>query len=241
MAKNIKIAICDDDKTYINRIIEVVSDIAQQQGRICEIETSVNGKNLIKKYKDDCFDAVFLDIDMPDMSGFEVAEKLRAINQNVIIVFITSHEDKVYQSWVFQPFWFVRKSHMDDLNIVLPKLFIKIDSEREKEYFIFKLNLENKTIDINIHKVKYIQAHSHYILIKDGTQEQKIRCKIAEAEQQLSRMYFVRVQNSVLVNCRFISRITSRKVILNNGEEINISRDKIEYVKNEFQKFLRSR
>ena len=63
---------------------------------------------------------------MPELDGFEVAEKLQSSKKNALIIFITSHEDKVYQSWKYQPFWFVRKSHMEDLNVVFPLLCINL-------------------------------------------------------------------------------------------------------------------
>ena len=242
MKDKVNIYLCDDNQDFINNAKQILQSILERNKRSYEITTFCNGTDLIEQFNKNIADVIFLDIDMPILTGFEVADELQKIKKDIIIIFITSHEDKVYQSWEFQPFWFVRKSHLEDLNIVFSKLLIKIDSQREKERCLFNLIAENKIIEININTVKYIEAYNHYIIIKDlNNKELQVRCRISDAEQQLSYLYFVRIQNSVIVNCRFISKVTSRAVILHNNEKINISRDKVDYVKNEFQKFMRSR
>lgn len=236
------IAICDDDYNFIETVERNVKNILKQNQRICNIETFISGKDLIERSKETFADAVLLDIDMPEISGFEVAEELQKIKSDAIIIFITSHEDKVYQSWEYQPFWFVRKNHLQDLSIVLKKLFAKIDANHEKEKNIYMLNTEGKPALIDINTVSYIQAYKHYILINgENNERNQVRCKISDAEQQLYPLYFIRIQNSIIVNCRFISKVTSRSVVLNTGEEMSISRNRLEYVRNEFQRFIRSR
>lgn len=242
MTHTLNFAVCDDEAIFTEKFKKELRRLLEKNNRPYNISSFNDGTDLIEHFENQVIDAIFLDIDMPNMTGFEVAEKLQQIKKDVIIIFITSHEDKVYQSWEFQPFWFIRKSHMEDLNIVLSRLIVKIDAELEQERQIVDLITDNKTIELNINNILYIQSFSHYIILKyANAQEEQIRCKIAEAEQQLSQYYFVRIQNSAIVNCRFISKITSRSVILYNREEISISRNRLEDVKNEFQRYMRSR
>ncbi len=236
------VAICDDERLYTDVISKCLYKTCREHNEECKIVTCKNGKELIEVFKKEKFDAVFLDIDMPVMSGFECAKKLQEIKKNVIIIFVTNYDDMVYQSWDYQPFWFVRKSHLQDLEVVLPRLFVKIQTERENENPYFNISCENKIIEININEVKYIASYKHDVIIhyrnKSTTQT---RCKISEIEKQLSPIYFIRIQNGIVVNSRFISKITSRDVILLDGESIHIGREKVEHVKNEFQKYIRSR
>lgn len=241
MKNEIKIYLCDDNQAFNEEITHKIHSMIDRH-RIYEIMTFNDGRELITQWNKEFADVVFLDIDMPTMTGFEVCEELQKSKRDAVIIFITSHEDKVYQSWEFQPFWFVRKSHLSDLDKVFPKLLMKIDAEHEKEKYIFNLVTETKTVQLDINAVKYIQAFKHYILIKYINEEHaKIRCKISDVEKQLQSLYFVRIQNGVVINCRFISKITSRDVILTDGESIHINREKVDFVKEEFQKFIRSR
>ena len=242
MENTVDIYLCDDDVNFISVIKTEIQKTFKSFGRKNNIQSFNKGSALLKTWNKKFADAVFIDIEMPIMDGFQLAEQLKSTKPDALIIFVTSYEDKVYQSWELQPFWFVRKSHLDDLEIVLPRLLVKIDAEREKKNHMFNLMTENKIIQIDISTLKYIQSYKHYIIFYDkfGGKVQA-RCKISDAEKQLSHLYFIRVQSGYIVNCRFISKITSRDVILISGECIHMSRDRIENIKNEFQRFIRSR
>ena len=240
MKNELSIYLCDDNPIFTEEISENIARILNNK-RKYDLTLFDNGRDLINKWNQYFSDVVFLDIDMPDLEGFEVAEKLQKSKKNALIIFVTSHEDKVYQSWKYQPFWFVRKSHIEDLDVVLPRLLSKIDAEYEKERNIFNLQGENCVVELDINSLMYIESFKHNIIIYNKDDKQQVRCKISEAENQLLPLNIIRVQNGVLVNCRFISKVTSRDVILTNGYSIHLSRDRINFVKGEFQRFLRSR
>ena len=235
----ISIYLCDDNQIFIEKIENAIQHILSDKC-LYELKSFDNGIALIDVWNEKEADVVFLDIDMPDMTGFDVAEKLQEMNKNVIIIFITSYEDKVYQSWDFQPFWFVRKSHLEDLEKVFLKLISKIDEEKRETSF--QLIVADKATEININEIEYIYAEKHYVVFKNVVGEDiKIRCKISDIEEQLYNVHFIRIQKGVIVNCRCISKITSRDVILDNGDKIHISRDRLENARNAFQEFIRSR
>lgn len=239
MENKINIYLCDDNQIFINKIENEIQHILSGKC-FYEIKSFDNGRDLINGWNTKEADVVFLDIDMPGMTGFDVAEQLQKMNKNVTIVFITSHEDKVYQSWDFQPFWFVRKSHLEDLKKVFTRLISKLDEEKREDSF--QLIVHNKILEIKVNEAMLLHADKHYVVIKniDGKDVQ-VRCKISDIEEQLSQVHFIRIQKGMIVNCRYISKITSRDVILNNGDKIHISRDRLKDVKDAFQEFIRSR
>lgn len=241
MKSGITVYLCDDDCAFINMIRQKIESFFTICGRECEIAVFSDGRSLLEQFKRNFADVVILDIDMPGMTGFETAKSIQETKVDVHIVFITSHEDKVFQSYEFQPFWFVRKRHLEDLDLALPRLLIKIDAESEKERNIVRLIAENQVVEIDINKVIYISSYNHYLYLKGSDKDKmQIRCKISDAETQLRSSYFIRVHNCVIVNCRFISKVNSREIILLTGEKISISRSRAEYVKCEFQKFMRN-
>ncbi len=248
MKNNLNIYVCDDNRIFADKISEKLNLTLTANRRHSGIAVFLNAADLITRFKQTPADVVFLDIDMPSMSGFEAAEKLQAINENVYIIFVTSHEEMVFQSYEFHPFWFVRKNHLSkDLEIALSSLLTKIDAKYVEEQQTFNLVTDNKTTEIDINMVVYIQSYKHYLIIKsfDGNDIQ-VRGKISEVEKQLLPLNFIRVQNGVIVNCRFITKLTSKTVDLRSCDshsknEFNISRDRTDFVKNEFQKFTRSR
>lgn len=240
MKDNILLYICDDNVEFANMLKK---EIALLMGNERSFETHVlySGAELLDRFDKRFPDAVLLDIDMPGMDGFEVASSLQKRKENILILFVTSHEDKVYQTYDYHPFWFVRKSHLRDLKTIFPKLLKKIDTESLKERHTCNLQTVGKTVEIDLNTLLYIESYKNDIIIHDKVLgERRLRCKLADAEKQLYPMKIIRVQYGILVNLRFVSKITSREVILTDGTSIGLGRSKTDFVKHEYQTFVRS-
>jgi len=129
---------------------------------------------------------------------------------------------------------------MHNLQVVIPKLLRKIDVEEERKRLTFNLKAENCVVEIDINTVIYIESYKNDIIIQDRVSgEKQVRCKITDAEKQLYPLNIIRIQNGILVNCRYISKITSREVILTDGTHFGLSRSKIDFVREEYQNFIR--
>ena len=239
MKNHLKFYICDDDSNFANSVKREI-DLHMNDVRNCETIVFNSGTALLRQFDKQCADVILLDIDMPEMSGFEVASLLQKRKENILILFVTSHEDKVYQSYDYHPFWFIRKSHMHDLQVIIPKLLRRIDADDERKRLTFNLKTENCVVEIDINTVIYMEAYKNDIIIQDKvSSEKQVRCKMTDAEKQLYPLNIIRIQNGVLVNCRYISKITSREVILTNGTHLGLSRSKIDFVREEYQNFIR--
>jgi two-component SAPR family response regulator len=69
-----------------------------------------SGAGALINYMDSTyFDVIFLDIDMPEITGFDAAKKVKEISPESKIIFVTSKHDLVYNSFEYQPFYFIRK------------------------------------------------------------------------------------------------------------------------------------
>lgn len=237
--KKTKIYLCDDDGQFVGDIREMIDNELSGR-REYEIMTFTGGHDLIGQWNKEFADVVFLDIDMPEADGLEIASMLQKSKEDVFILFVTNQEDKVQQTFEYHPFWFVRKSHLSELRDILQKLMKKIDAENERKRLVFNLKADNSVIELDINTLIYIESLRNDIIIRDRVKNTiQVRCKISEAEKQLYPLRIIRIQNGILVNCRFISKITSREVLLTNGTRFNVSRSRAEYIKGEYQRFVR--
>ena len=94
-----KIAICDDDKgelEYVERIIEKSFDRKNVQSAY---KAYTSAKTLLEDNKQEPFDLVFLDLDMPGINGMETAENIGMQEGRTEIVFVTNHEELVYKAY----------------------------------------------------------------------------------------------------------------------------------------------
>lgn len=207
----------------------------KQQGVEINIEKFSFGKELLKAHKYNAFDAVFLDIDMPEINGFDIAEKI-----NTLIVFVTSHDELVYSSLKFRPFRFIRKTHLED---ELPETIAAVNSEISKQNAGRKFSFRTKTgeVFLDVGNIEYIEIYGHWLRVSVAGGE-PLECygSLTTLEEQLAELDFVRVHKSYLVNLKYIYSIEKTLIILDNKTAIPLSRYKAADVKDRFKKYLRS-
>ncbi|MBQ4528678.1 MAG: response regulator transcription factor [Clostridia bacterium] len=241
MKKEIEIYMCDDDESFMKSTSLLIMSLIGEN-RSVKITEFSDGDSLIKQCETTIPDVVFLDIDMPRMSGFEIADKLHANNMDICIIFLTSYDDMVYQSWTYQPFWFIRKSCLQDFKTVIPRLLTKIDSIHENYNSNAELIIHGKNYLINLKTVSRICSFKHYIHIEDiSGRIIEVRAKISDIKNQLSDMHFTQIQKGVIVNLRFVHKITSRCVVFHDGTKHNISRLFLKNCQSDFQRYIRSK
>lgn len=59
--------------------------------------------------KNRTFDLVFIDWEMPEVDGFDLAQRLYMENSEIKLAFVSNHENMVFEAYEYTPFWFVRK------------------------------------------------------------------------------------------------------------------------------------
>ena len=237
----IRFYVCDDQQEFIDEIKKQMRAVTDG-GINYETKDFTDGAELIEYYAQKRADAVLIDINMPNMNGFSVAEKLYELDPDVLIVFVTSHEDMVFRSFEYRPVGFVRKSHPDDLEFVMPRLLNKIDSVRKKHDGRFEFKTNSSSLRLDVNTLMYIEAVGHNICIKsNGSDDIMTRCRISDAYDQVYPLHMIRINSGIIVNCRFISKITSRELVLTDGTRLNVSRSRLDNVRAEFQKYIRSK
>ena len=113
------IAICDDDIEFCTTLKRQLTDCLQYNDII---DIYYSGEMFLAGCKKCNYDAVFLDLYMGGMTGFETAEKLAHCGKETDIIFLTSNDLMVYDSFEYQPFYFLRKAQYQQ---VLPKVISK--------------------------------------------------------------------------------------------------------------------
>lgn len=209
----IKTHIIDDSIDDIKKIQDIldISDIDFVYKSYTEFNRSIINSNV---------DLYILDIDMPDISGFDLAKKLYRNNNNPCIIFCSNHDNLVYESLMLNPFYFVRKNHLnDDFNMAFNKL---------KHSYNYKYaNYISDNIDILLSRILFfeIDRNNLKIFLNNGEiiEERKTMKKLLNEFE--NNEHFLLVHNSFLVNMNYISNF-SKNIIYIDSYEIPISRSK---------------
>lgn len=213
----IRIAICDDE----NRILEDLSRMVLELIPDADVSAFGEGRALIDSADKAGYDVVLLDIDMPDLNGLEVALSFQAADRKPLIIFVTSHDELVYDSLQLHPFGFVRKSYLDkELKKVLEDAVEEVSS-RDK-YFFF--HTASGDIKLQLDDILYFESEGNYIKIKTGSDEFRFRETMQALEMSLKSDGFIRVHKGFLVNQEAVKIINSDKLVLNDNTEIPFGR-----------------
>lgn len=235
-----RIVICDDDPGFAAALAELIKKEAAAFDAKIEFLVFHSGEQFVSSITEisPC-DAVFLDIDMPDVGGFDAAQRINDAGE-MFIIFVTSYDELVYSSIKFRPFRFIRKSHLsEELPEALGALAVAVCKRTTGRRF--KLRSGTVDIFINVGDIKYIESFVHQIRVCLNDSK-SIECygSLLDMEKRLNELDFVRVHKSYLVNCRYIYSVERGRVVLTDKTELPLSRYKSEQVKSKVKNYILS-
>lgn len=228
----LRFAVCDDDRSQL----EMVADkICEYYNGECEIIKYQDGESLLADSRTKLFDVLFLDIVMPGLNGMDLAKKIREENQKVKIVFVTNKEELAHMGYIYEAFRFVRKSKLEhDLCETvksLKKYFCSAD-----EYLVLKT--PDGTITKAVKDIKYFEVKGHCVTMLCGS-EKRVCGTMKELESRLGQNGFIRIHKGYLVNFRYIYSIQKSNVILTDGRELPLSRNRANATEVKLREFAR--
>lgn len=236
----IKIAILDDDKVALMISSSSVEAFLKEKNIEYQLFQFNNPFNYLASAKEEEFDLSFLDIDMPEMTGLEVASELSEVIKQGQIIFISSREDLVFECLKFHPFGFIRKSKLiDDFSLMMNQYYNLIQNTESDDSRIDFVD-RTKTISFKIKEIVYIEGDRNYqrIVLKDKTSE-NIRVPLGTLEEKLNGKGFIRIHKGYLVNHLYIRSISTDTVILTTGVTLPMSKKRKDEIMKQYMEISR--
>lgn len=233
-----QLAICDDNKEYLNTIENFISDIKEI---FIDYDIFECGERLTNIYRENLanYDAIFLDMEMKDLNGIDAANIIRKLDNQVIIIFVTNYTKYMQRSFECMPFRFlVKPISFNDFENVIKNIEIKLKQERKT--FIFNEN--RNIVRLYSSDIIFFENQAHCILITTIDKIYKIYKSFKDLYCQLDQSVFFRVHKSFIVNFNYIKEIRNQDIILYNyNKVIPISRTYKKGLINEFINFKERR
>lgn len=240
----LKIAVCDDDQAMLSVISSLLDEIFVDKGIQADIEIFSEGKSLLKRHKKTPFQVVFLDIFMPDIDGFQAAAELKSWNREIVIIFVTSKEELVYESFDYQPFHFIRKENNESLKAQLLHVVEKLEEYKKSSGRISITLPYGTAMEIEVDKIVVVQSEKNYLEYEmAGEDTLRVRESLNAAEEKLRGYDFIRISSRTMVNLKYVSRIREKEgaVILKDGYSYSLSRNYKKSVVSAYMRYLRSK
>lgn len=222
MSEIVKIAICDDSKELLNVMYKTIRDDYNKRNITTVIDVFTTGEAVIQSNDVKEYDILFLDICLPGINGFEVAEKINQKDKKGYIIFVTSNSEFVYSCFDYKPFYFIRKDRYQEQ---IPLVLRKLTKEMQQQATIV---LEDKEVLRNerIQDIVYIQSDNHSVIVNLVHKRYSIKCRMEEMENKLVSLDFIRIHRKYLVNIRYIRSVDCMldEVTLFDGTRLEMSR-----------------
>lgn len=231
----IKIAICEDEKEIQRLIEDYINNILKNINIEYEIEKYSLGEELLECSLKN-IDILLLDIQMGQINGMDTARKIREVDNDMEIIFITSLIDYVQEGYEVRAYRYLLKPiELEELKKHVLTCIKEI--EKNKNNYIVIKNKSN-TYKIDSNEIKYIEVQKKDMLIHTINKSFDARYSLEKIEKDLKQDKFVRCHKSFLVNLSYVENIKTNTLVLESGEEVPVSRYRYKDIKERFLKFL---
>ena len=214
-----RIAVCDDEELFRIEFKNVL-DKALVNAEY-DIDTFSGGSSLYEAFLKEPFDLVFLDIEMPGIDGITLAKRLRAISENVHIVFLTSHIEYALEGYEVNALrYLVKPVDMNKLGEVLKYVQDKKNNSRQ-----IMIREDGEDIVIDISDIIYMESMDKNVRIVTSKREYVTRYNISDYEEELKNSGFFRIHRGYLISLNKVKRIVKNDVVMDNETYLPVSRN----------------
>lgn len=182
------------------------------------------------------FDILFLDVCMKDMNGMELAHAVRSFDRNVQIVFLTGKTEYVFEGYEIGAVrYLVKPVEENELAKALDACMEKREGSRD-DYLAIKYHGEN--LRLLRSEIVCIRVDGHYLRMQTTDRVYEWKASLKEMMDKLDSERFVMANRSVVINLEFVDKITREACILENGEEVAVSRGAYGPLNDAFMKYF---
>ena len=221
------IAVVDDEENDLKHVCNHISDFFSST----DIQLNTYRDALCFPINTN-FDVLFLDIDMPQVSGLELAKKYKKRHENALIIFITSHNELVYKACNIHPFDFIRKENLD---IEMPDVLEEINYHLSHLHPSVTFYINGNAYILRKESILYCESFNHQTEIHFDTSSITVNMQLGDVEKTIDSNHFKRVGRSYLANMKKVTKLEGTTLYINEHYQIPISRRKkklvIEYMK----------
>lgn len=221
------VAVCDSEVIYFEQIKKFCESVQESD---FTLKYYPSGEALMEDIEQ--VDVLFLAIELPGISGFEVRDLVQDSEYKCVIIFESKHPERMAKAFGTAVAGFLKKPLSE--KEFLEQFHLVMRSLRKKE----RVLIQNRGTCIALHKQEIIriQSDQHYtdvITEKDSFFSGK---SIGEWEELLDKRMFFRIHRSTIINFSYVKAI-QEKIILQNGEKIAIPKRKKKEIIDAFEHY----
>ena len=219
---NMRIAICDDDQNFLNKLKEHIYCYAQRHHYETVVSGFTSGEDLLPAC--DGFNVIFMDYKMGGIDGLETARILRRQNANCAMIFLTGYPEIVYDVFEVGTFRFLQKPlDLEKLNSALDGYFRMYGND-----YPILLSIDRDSRCVETKNIISLESKGKICIVNIRNKDSKIeqlRCaKTMKAVYEQMPKHFCRAHHSFIVNMNYVESIKNKEIHLTTGQTAFTSR-----------------
>ena len=223
--ENLKCVIVDDNE--IDRL--TVLSFAKKFPNLNILGTFSDSNEALNAIEKNEVEILFLDIDMPGLSGVDLRRKLKDVP---VCIFITSHPEFAVESFELETLDFIVKPlKFERFENTMRRITDFFEMKNKASLFessiggdVIYLKEGHEQIKVKLHEILYLEALKDYTLVVTPQKRHCVLSSIGLLLREVSFQSFVRIHRSFAVQKQFIDKINSHEIVLNNNLAIPIGR-----------------
>lgn len=227
-----KLCILENHETHKNHLLALLHRWEKEHGVPLKIDCFSDGKALLAADTSD-YDLIFLDIQLADMTGLQVAQALRARGFSRDLVFLTAYREYVFEGYNVQALNYLIK----------PADYAKLDAclshvQEKMKNACYSYTYRGTVMLIPYRDIRYIESSGHHIDIvtADRTLLQSISFKSVVCQLPGN---FIRCHRTLIVNLHHVQKIDGKTLFLKGGTVLPVSNTYLDAVREAFLRFLK--
>jgi len=236
----LKVVLIDDEMPALSELAYIVeaSDHAEVIGKFTD---SVEGLLYIQNHKPDL---VFLDINMPQMSGLKLAEAIRGLNVECSVVFATAYDEHALEAFEKDVIDYLLKPYEEERVFKVIRKVIErknknqaIQSHEKTKLERLPIPLDDKIIFISIEDILFCKVEENKVYVQTEQTAYQITESLSKVEDKLPKSKFFKTHRAYVVNIEKIKEVspyfnhTLMLQLEGTKEEIPVSRSKVKSFK----------
>ena len=236
MTQRIEIVLVDDEQLQLDYMQKLVQQAAASLAIQIEVHQFLSGEAFLFALEDHPnWQLAFLDIEMAELNGMEVAHIVREKAPDLELVFATAYAEYAIEGYAVQALDYLLKPiSLEKVTRVLTRFL----EEQPTEAIYIIVEIDGQPIRINLDDLIYAEANVGEVKLVLSDQTLSLKMSLTDFEKKLDDR-FVSTHRSYLVNLQYVSRLLKTDVALNNGEMVPLSRRRAKEVQAAFIAYYR--
>lgn len=216
----LRIAVVANDGNASDQMQTFIRRYARSEGLEVFLDEFDHADKFLTQYKP-IYDIVFMEIELPRLNGMDAAKRLRNMDSNVVLIFVTAFARYAIRGYEVDALDFVLKP----LNYYAFSLKLEraIQRVRQRSGKQIALKTSNGVRCLEIRQIFYLETKSRMLYYHTSTGVYSVRGSLQSAEQMLMEYSFAKCNQCYLVNLQHVTDVRDDYVVV-AGTKLEISR-----------------